>query len=431
MKYEKTEWKYLNKEVERINPKFAKLINDLSPGLNYPLFIFSYDYGELIGDEYGVFIPSAHYNEKIRLGENLTPSELLMELGYGSATSPLGMVLNKCFEWFYTTSAGETYPAHLDKPGSFFSIGHTLKLSHNKCYLPNGVLSLIAGAKSTFLLPKIGNAVKHTNLQKRYNISSPCPKDYSQHWKIFSDLSKFNRLTTTKWEAKIVYFSKRWLESIMNDPDWREVRDYFYELAITRDAYAVNSDLYNHLFRAVNKENKYTQNMYLYETCRYVIEIMLGEKLGYAPAINEDVVPKDLINEAYIEGYKLEHPPIIMVPSLFDEKKEPVYYSLNYPTIDVEKNASLNYQTILTNLPKIKGILLDTYQRNFSKPIIECKGTILEELSKNTSFGFYHSTSNNSGTAHPPSQLPQLDDRFPSQGLCVRAPFFQGCISIS
>ncbi len=431
MEYKKLCWQDVKASVSKFNYDFYCEVEKLSPGEDYPLYLFSYDYGDLIGDEKGIFIPSSESASSIHLGGPGTPPELYADLGYGASTSPLGLTYKRSFEWFYQTQKGDIYPAYLDSPGTLFNCGHVFSQNNQRnVYLPNGVLSMTAGARSAFLLAKIGDNLKHKKLQSIFQFNCPSPKHYKEHFKIFKAISDSQKYLDNAWKAEIIFFSKEWVESIKFDSAWSGVKNYFIRLRENRSAYDSYNFLYSHIFRTANKLNTYTQNTYLADTCRYLVEIALGERLGYAPAISDSALPLDLLREAYIEGYGLSYTPVLLIPSLFNlSHRVPVYYSLNYPSVDLTPNKAISYQTNAVNLPKVISILRDTYQYQFAKPMSECLGTFLEEISKEVTYRFFHP--NAMSDVQSSLEVPMIDSRFPGNSVSSKSAFFQGCIAIT
>jgi len=432
--YIKSNWNSIKNHIQNIEPSFYKEVNKLSPCDKFPIYIFNYSYGDFIGDEKGVFIPNE--NSSIRIGEKGTPKEIIDDLGYGAKTCPLGMTFNKQFEWFNTRNL---FPVHIDKPGTLFGLGHTSNFLHpNEVYLPNGKLAMIAGARSTFLLPKISNQDKHKNLQERFNFNSPSPLIYNAHFNTFLNIYKGKKLIDEEWSAQIIYFSKSWIESINNDYEWRSVSRYISNLSEYRSRYHRENFLHSDTYRYLNDLNSYTQNNYIAETVRYLIEVMIGQNLAYAPAQDESAVPLRLIQEAYLEDYRLDCSPQIMIPSYYKVmSSKPVYYSLNYPSIQLSATKMINYKSIMKILGNLKNVIEDTYLPNLSSPIQDVKGTCLETCAKQVRFKFIHSNSNSNSNSKSnskfmsPDLLPQIDNRFENIKLSSKSPFFQGCIAIA
>ncbi|HAT6957463.1 TPA: hypothetical protein JAN72_11920 [Legionella pneumophila] len=426
-------WSDVRKVMENINPEFFNLVDKLSPGHQFPMYLVNYGYGDLVGDDNGIFLPTKT-GQYVRLDSEYTPRSVLNELSYGLKDSPLGMFFNKSFEWFLNTSdeqINKTFPLYLDSPGTFFSIGHIINYGYKATHLPNGILFVTAGSKSNFMIPKIGCGIMHSRIQKSFKMTKPAPRSYHEHGDVFREIVK-NRSNKKAWEGAVLYFSENWVEKISKDSAWQEVRDYFYRISNHRSEYSVNSDYYNHVYRVLNKRNNLKSNLLIYETARYLFEILLGEKLGFAPAVDDEVLPLTFIQEVYSECYKLEYLPIVAIPAYYQHASpKPVYYSLQYPSLCSYSPKARNASTTLSDLVVLIDVI-NKYQKDFSLPIRECKNTILEEVSRTVQFDFYHSAIQEDSIIKSPENIPLQDRRFGGEKkFPVNAAFFKGCISIS
>lgn len=425
-------WSDVRNIIENLNPVFFELVDKLSPDNKFPMYLVDYGYGDLVGDDEGIFLPTKT-GQYVRLDSDCIPRPILSDLGYGLHTSPLGMFFDKSFEWFLTTieeNTNKTYPVFLDFPGTFFSINHILNFGVSENHLPNGVLFVTAGSKSNFMIPKISCGAMHSRLQKQYNITSSAPISHYEHSAIFSQIIKSLRCTYD-WTSTILYFSEAWVKTIINDPVWKDVKSYFYATSNQRSSYAIHSDYYNHVYRVTNKRNNLKSNFLIYDTARHLFEILLGVKLGFAPAVDDSIIPLSIIKEAYSECYKLQYEPLVAVPSYFNySNPEPVYYSLQYPSLSSSpkaRNASTNISDLIALID-----VVHKYQKDFSLPIRECKNTFLEKVSKAANFKFYHSlASGENSSIQSPDLIPLQDKRFKgNKDFPINAGFFKGCISI-
>ncbi|WP_040916823.1 hypothetical protein [Legionella tunisiensis] len=89
----KVGWTDIKHEIKEANPEFYSLINKINPPDTYPLFVATFPYGVLIGDDRSQFLPIN--NQLIRINESILPKDIERHLGYGKMGSPMGMVLRK------------------------------------------------------------------------------------------------------------------------------------------------------------------------------------------------------------------------------------------------------------------------------------------------------------------------------------------------
>lgn len=426
-----TYWDDIKHQILQINPDFYNLVEPLSPGKDFPVYIFNFMYGDFIGDNKGAFVPSD--DGFFTLGDSQTPREMLCHLGYGAKTSPMGMVLNKSFEWYLSDKQeNSSYPVHIDQPGDFFNTPHVTNIRPQKQYLPNGILSVRSGVNSAFILSKIGCAKQHKRL-RLMSVTSEPPRNYHEHSNIFRQISHGRSISN--WASSIVYFSEKWVSSIQSDHDWASVKDYFVQKTTQSKDYLSYADYYTHIFRTAFDDSNITASLFVQDAAKYIFEILMGEKFGFAPAINDQDLPLELIREAYDNYYQTPHNPIIFTPQKLRVNSEyPVYFSLQHPLFYVYEKNSRGKITKMKEISKLQECLL-SYKKLFSRPIKECEGTYLEKVSKEAKFNFYHNTAKDSEWLQVPSEIISLDKRldgtpnikrFPSEAL-----FFAGCVGIS
>src|SRR3990167_7770785 len=148
----KTSWEGISRRVAKIDPIFAKIVNELLPDKTFPVYLVYFPYGSLKGDIYSPFIPKQE-GGYYRLSDPNAPKDVIKHLGYGKDSSPLGMVLDKQFEYFIDLkNEGITIPNAIYSPGSFFPLSRILGRKSSRTYAPNKLLTVTSGARSTFML---------------------------------------------------------------------------------------------------------------------------------------------------------------------------------------------------------------------------------------------------------------------------------------
>ena len=226
----KTCWANIQERVAKVNPIFAKIVNELNPGANLPIFLAYYPYGSLIGDTENPFLPNMD-SSVYRLNDVGVAKEVSKHLDYGKNSLPMGMVLDKDVEYFIDLHREKiTIPWLMYKPGSFFPFNTILGSNNQKSFAPNGILLTSAGARSVFMLPNIGCATNHARLQRDFNIQKIAPKSLYEHWHIFKEIIN-SKIIRSDWRCSVIYFSHKWLEKLKKDKKWLRLRNYLLELA--------------------------------------------------------------------------------------------------------------------------------------------------------------------------------------------------------
>lgn len=326
-------WKDIHQRVEVASPEFAKLVNKLSPGNDYPLYLLYLPYGMLKGDTNSSYLPSLDGNFYKLTDPNL-PSEIINDLGYGKLTSPLGMILENEIEYFIETDQ-DIFPYDIASPGYIFNKSILLNRKSRRNYSPNNILKASAGSKTSFLIPSISsysNIVKLSNcIGKKINT----PKKLSEHSNVFKAILQ-SEAVDSDWRVCLLYFSEKWINSISQDIAWIELKSYIMDHDRILHQYESNNTFYELFFSQTQKKNNLiTSNPYITNTAIHLIKIFLGEMPGYIPATDTRAIPLKELQTAFTEYYELDSHPTFMIPCKFKFETDvtPVYYSLQYPTM--------------------------------------------------------------------------------------------------
>lgn len=352
----KVYWKDIATQVAKVEPEFAKIVNELSPGKDFPLFLGYYPYGMYIGDTISLFIPSPS-GISYRLSDPGVPKDVIQHLGYGIKSSPLGMVLDKELEFFLDLKClGITIPQRIYTPGSFFAISRILSKKKSRIYAPNGMLSTTSGARSVFMLPHIGCTTNHSNLQRDFDVQSPTPKSLYEHWQLFKELLQ-SKIINSDWRSCIMFFSEAWIQKILNDKAWLPVRMHLHEIGWHVFEYDRSRIFYDIGFSTIQQIRNLKPNPYLADTARHLFVTALGAAPGYVPATSNNSFPWASLQYVFTQSYGLKkYYPTIMQPKLFnfESDKQGVYYSLQHPAIQAYAPKSRKASSTLFEMRELR-----------------------------------------------------------------------------
>jgi len=428
-RFSKVYWEEIRDKVKLSNPEFFSLVDELSPGNDLPLYIFSFEYGDLIGDSETFYIP--HQGQLKTLNNFSSLDTITKDLFYGFHSCPLGLVIDKSFEWYLRgKTENETHPVYIDRKGDFFNIGHVTQIKPLKRYLPNGILSVKAGAQTSLVIQNIGCKRSYNRLLKS-GIDCNIPKSYHDHSKLFESINKACP-SNNKWYASVMYFSEKWVKNIVSNPEWINVNKYFYKYYLHYYAYSYYGDYYQHIFRVAFDKSNLERDFFIQDTAKYIFEILIGEKHGFSFTNDDEFLPTSWIFEILKDVYKLRTEPCILVPQKLGEKR-PVYFSLQHPIFRTYQGLSRKKATLISELESAQ-IVINKYKELFSSSYEEWADTVLEEKAKKANFSFYHGFENKknwlSNIHHLFENDPQLD-QLDINSFSQDAPFFKGCISIT
>jgi len=434
----KVYWKDIRERVVKIEPKFAKIVDGLNPGKDLPLYVAYYPYGMTIADPNYFYLPSMGKNA-FKLTDIDVPQEIISDLGYATRSLPLGMVLEKNIELFIDMRK-ISLPWLLYNPGTLFPFAKTLARTSNRVYAPNNVLTMVSGARSTFMLPNIGCASNHTFLKSDYNVQALPPKYLHEHWRVFKEIANSNT-AKCNWRSCLLFFSEAWLTKL-EDPTWLPLKLHLHELAWNFFEYRRNNLYYEMAFSIIQKNRNLKPNPYLADTARHLFATALGAVPGYAPAVDEQSLPLKIIQDAFVNSYRLpKSAPIVMHPTnfSFESDKYPVYYSLQHPATHVFSPKSRKNSSTLLEMRELAHIM-DAIITGFSENNFYCSDTVIAEVAKIMKVNYFHNELDSHKIILPSSEIVTLDPRFEyaqyqsiAEGstFASNAPFVRGCISIS
>lgn len=435
----KTDWASIRDRIYAVNPSLVQIIDSLNPDKSFPLYLAYYPYGDVIGDTETVFLP------KIEGGSyRLTDASPTIEkdLGYGAASSPLGIVLEKQFEQYIDLPEKKiTIPCSLYQPGSFVSFRRILSRKDRPPYTPNNVLSAMSGARSIFALPSVGCAVNYASMQRDFNLKNPVPKSLYEHFIVFKEIVDSN-IIDSNWRSCLVYFSEKWVQKIHNDQSWLKLKLYLYEFAWQRFEYEMNRVHYDFIFSLIQSKRNLKPNPYLVDTARHLFAIAMGGAPAYAPCESDDVLPKELFQKILINSYGLKkYLPTIMCPKQFDLFRDhhPVYYSLQNPSTTVFSPRSRKNTSTLSELRELAH-LIDIFMQELASECEKGLDSILYQFTNHASFRYFHNEEDLHRTIYPSTEITHFDNRFysdpinnllPTAKFAADGTFVRGCISIN
>jgi len=436
----KTYWADIRERIAKVEPTFAKLVDELNPDKTFPLYLVYLPYGDLKGDTVSSFIPNPD-GTYYRLSDPDAPKDIQKDLWYGKESSPLGMVLDKQLEYFIDLkSQGITIPWTIYPQGTFFPLTRMLPNKNYRIYSPNGILSVSSGARSTFLLANIGCVSNHINLQRDFNVQSPPAKSLYEHWNIFKEIIK-SGVVECDWKSCLIYFSEKWINKIHNDEAWLKIRMYLYEKAWQYSEFFRNQVYYDIIFSIIQNQRNLKPNPYLADTAKHLFTIAIGAACGHIPAVNNDFLPLDLLQKVFVESYGLKkYFPTIMQPAYFnfEENSEPVYYSLQNPSTKVFSPKSRKISSTLYEMRELEHIV-KIFTEELANDKGTCRDTIMYKVAKNIEFNYFHNEADRHHIVKPSIDLEQLDDRFRftiahQKSLDTKfasdAPFLRGAIGL-
>lgn len=387
---EKLSWKQARADVAKVNPEFAKLIDELNPGNKYWLVKATYPYGCPVLQRSVLTLPNAK-GHVVPITDSSIDPEIKQGLGYNLNSNPVSLVLNNSFEIFLPL-ADRTIPlSGIIKPGTAFGAWRVLNPKNTE--QPVFVWEMTAGARSVFMLPKITETLKHQKLEKTLGVNLPLPRTLMQHFDVFKIIANSEQMSHKPWNAQILYFCEDWFKHL-NDSKWAAFYSYFHRSGWAANEFWRNQPIWNLIFSLVLQNYESKPNAYVMDTAKYLLNMGVGAMPGMGPVCDTLTGPFDFIQEVYNSVYEIRnYPPIIMQPHFFDLKDQnanPVYYSLQFPNALEFKPSTRQRASVISDLHEIKS-LMKRYENDLISNKYNIDGTSLMILFDKVKYTYFHS----------------------------------------
>lgn len=432
---EELNWEEASSILRPLNAELVDIIDQLSPDNEYKLYKAKYHFGSKIIDNGRYQLPLTN-GRTVAFNSSSLPKQLYNNLSYDFLTQrPFGIVINKKAE-LYLSLESRIIPHSVFTPGKLFGVSQLLdniNIKFGNRYAKQSYLmwEMTAGCRSLLMLPKINDKLMHKRLIDAYNISKPTPLSYQDHWSIFRDIAIKQR---SNWRLEVLFFCNKWLDSI-TDPAWSKLYNYLLNYDRSTNLTLRDDFGWQIMFNDIEIEKNLKFPPYTLYTAKHLFNIASGIFPGFKPATNEAAAPIKLIQDAYINEYKLSYVPIIMELDHIDYMrniKQPVYYSVNYPTLPNYNLHALKHKSLINVICEIQ-YAINTYQKMVKE------GFLADSICLNTDdlmvdFAYYHTESDGSFgiknslslATEDPRFMANSDAEFPNHGA-----FLKGCIKIN
>ena len=245
---------------------------------------------------------------------------------------PVGILLNKSIEVFYSTSL-RVIPDKIWFKGTIFGVWEQQDKDQNTN--TTRLSNLSVGARLIFMLQKISDGISHQRLQRELNITIPIPNALHQHRDIFAKL--IHAIPQgLQWRCEIIYLTQPWLTP--KNKEQKLLLQNYMLFEAWRQSLTCRKQFEYHfeweqLLQLVNQKNIVLQSNII----NHINHLLaIGEHIYpgfcFADETNEDIAPVKLLQMIYRTVYNLRgYAPLMMYPD-YVAKNVPVYYSLNVPS---------------------------------------------------------------------------------------------------
>lgn len=412
---EKLYWPEVRQQAAKVNPELANIIDAIDPSNKLYFYKARYLFGQKILKNGEMQLPSKAAT--LSLDHAGVPKAIQNDLNYCSV--PISLILSKSVEVFFETQ-DRVMPSKLFKAGDMFGLWEAFDPPPSE-FIEN-VWNLSAGARTTFLLPKISDNVHHNKLRHAFGLTqSQAPRTLLDHHEIFTEIAKN---ADKKWWCEILFFPAHWLK----DATSALLQKYWLETA-WRQSFNCRANMsydmaWETFAKDITKRN-WNPKLSTINTIKHLLAIGDGIYPGFAlTSPDEHAIPVRLIENAYSNDYKLKkYPAIVMQPYHLRDKINSVYYSLPLTTLLESSIKPRNSPRIIDELREIKMLM---------KVLLE------HQPRENIKYEFFHYGEDRFSEILSSDEIPKHDPSFKKVMSAHRgklfpsnSPFTRGCIRIS
>lgn len=425
-------WGDVRSSVQKYEPELCAIIDKLSPSKAYPIFKATYPFGAKIFEN-GIFRLPTKDKEKdtIAVTDSSIPVKLQRQLTYSDL--PLGMVMDYGAE-IYAELENGIFPVAYVKHGLHFGIWET--------FAPATPLTITAGARSMFMLPKISDAERYRRLNN-YGVGFSIPFTPFDQWKTFVKLANHKNFPEP-WQCEVIFFSAPWMEKIKKDPAWSSFHFFVMQRLWSHTCYGHNKlmlDIAWDAFSNLLTKRRMKPNTYLIDTVKHLTFIAEGIIPAFAPAVDNQAAPIDGLLKIYLDEYGLEtYAPSLMIPHHFslNTPSDYVYYSLQVPTyLESIPQSRIPTSTRASMVELID--LMDMFLCELLHGNLKSSSTYnVHSKLNHVQFDCFHSDDILEHGIYPSSDLPKEDKRLlympgerQKRKFCDKSTFARGCVRIS
>lgn len=425
-------WSKARDTIKKLDPTLTNIIDDLKPDDDLKLYEATYQYGDIIYDDFQVYIPR-NQGHSLPLDDDEVSDELQQQLGYQPL--PLNIVSQRSIESFFP-SEDRIFSLAYQGPGT---ITGAEQLFNN-----NNPFTITAGSRSLHLLPRITESTSHRRL-KDFDVDIGPPKRPFDQWHVFHRISHSEPFKTD-WRCKVYFFSKAWMDKIIHDSQWQPLYAYLLQQAWQNTHYARNKlamDTFWEHFSRIMVNKRIKPRTYVFEMFKHLTYVILGDLPGFAPACDNNPGPIDDLTRVYLNEYGLKYyTPSFMQPAYFDindPNQNYLYYSLQLPTYLESVPRTRNPISARADLIEFINLHeqfmyeLETNPKIY--PPVDLKAAF-----DHIKFDYFHNSEDQHSGILPTSDMPKHDPRLlylPSdlanedRIFCERGTFARGCIRIT
>lgn len=429
MSLREVSWNEVKDKIAQINPSFYETMSNIAPHHpNAKLYIASYKFGDLIVNDGITQLPIN--DQLIPLNHSDLPEPFKTDLVYSRMAA--GMLLNKTAEIFINFET-RVHPINLFSKGNVYGLWELFDQQDSLYY--RRIWHIAAGSRTLFLVPKVMDHASHHRMQRLLHLDDATylSNNMYHQGQLFKNIAN-SPYFNNDWRCDILYLSKNWFKDL-GQKEWQQFHYTCLKYDWEKSNHLRNKTTFELIWQLLTQsqaEIRLKANLYAFESIKHLISIAIGASIAQRPlsTTDETSAPISIIEQAYLEVYKLKHYiPTILGPTLLEKNcKDPVYYSFMLPTL-LALSPEHNFRNTLEDERNIKS-LLEHLQKNLVNHT-----EVLYRFVENVEFTFFHYEKDPLYDIKASKELIQYDSRFntysdKNREFCENGPFVRSCVRI-
>ncbi len=424
-------WNDVKNDITKLQPELTEIIEAIKPDDSYKFYRVRYYYGDTVIKNGTLCLPLKE-NRLVSLNDDRVAIKKYREqLSYSPI--PAGLIESKSLE-VYAEPNQRTAPLGVLRTGTFFGLWETL--DPDLSIFVARAWNISAGARTIFFLPKVSEKISHKCLIETYGIKSHAKNTVFEQQQVFKELVEASG--NKNWYCDILFFSKEWFTKQKSSNAWNAFRYFILDIAWQQTKGWRSKEyaelMWETLLSSLAKKRLKPSQNGLYAV-RHLIDIAYGIYPGLKPTTDEMLAPIQLLQDIYINDYKLsQYAPILF--SAFHGNidiigNEPVYYSLTHPT-NINYTMSLGRVTSINLLREIVGL------HNIIKKDVDSSELPVFETIKPVQYRYFHSQPDPGYGVLAASELPKFDpvianimEQHPDKKFPDYSSTLRGCITLT
>lgn len=402
-------WSDIRKKVHKINSRLAKEIDKINPGEDLPLYLAKYRYGDIILDAGNINIP------RPQADAGFSKKDVIKDLSYTFV--PMGLVMNQNVEIF-SDESDMLFCVNNIETGNFMGLWEVFDSADT--YYIKSIWNISSGSRSVFFLKKFGVRTVHVPIMRNLNINYPVPREPALQWHMLREIANCADFDT-EWYSQILYFPQKWIDLILHDPDWRDLKIMLLETCWDQIKYWRNKITFDtvwDIFTANLRRKNIKYHDYSYNTAKHLILVALGVFPGFK-LVDENsgggpfVALQNILLEYFNRASKGNYYPSMVQPAYFQHQPgSNVYLSLGIISWVCDNPKTISSQGKISAIPGMISII-EEFIKEVSRGHYQMEGTFLDKLCENTEFTFFHMDSTDTlsaGDIHSSKEIPKIDE---------------------